>query len=104
VRKGHDLAKQGSHFGSSGTTASTAGDARMTVLELSATHSITNGNSMVMAPSRGPVIVEIVIKGVPVVAHISNNSRYTTISASVAKTFNLKRLELRSLAFRDADG
>jgi hypothetical protein len=39
---------------------------------------------------------------VPVVAHISNNSRYTTISASAARTFSLKRLEkLRSLAFRD---
>jgi hypothetical protein len=99
VSRGHDLARRGS-----GTPVSTVGDARMTVLELSATHSITNGGDfIVMAPSRGPVIVEIVIKGVPVVAHISNNSRYTTISAAVAKTFNLKRLEkLRSLAFRDA--
>jgi hypothetical protein len=73
------------------------------IVELSGTDTIASDNGIVMAPSSGPVIVEITIKGVPVVAHISNNSRYTIISASVVKTFNLKRLEkLRSLAFRDA--
>jgi hypothetical protein len=103
VLKGHDLARRGSNFTSSGTTASTVEDARMTVLELSATHNMAGDNMIVSAPSLGPVIVEIVINGVPVVAHISNNSRYTIISASVAKNFNLKRLEkLRSLEFRDA--
>jgi hypothetical protein len=81
--------------------ASTMGDACRILVELSPTLNI--GSEIVLtAPSRGPEIVEIAIKGVPVVAHISNNSRYTTISASVAKTFNLKRLEkLRSLAFKD---
>jgi hypothetical protein len=103
VIKGHELARRGSHMTSSGTTASTVGDARIWVVELSATHNMAGDNMIVSAPSRGPVIVEIVIKGVPVVAHISNNSRYTIISASVAKTFNLKRLEkLRSFEFRDA--
>jgi hypothetical protein len=106
VKKGHDLARTvmtALASSSPGTTASTAGDARRIVVELSATANIGSANFTVLAPSRGPVIVEIVIKGVPVVAHISNNSRYTTISASAAKTFNLKRLEkLRSLVFRDA--
>jgi hypothetical protein len=76
--------------------ASTMGDACRILVELSPTLNI--GSEIVLtAPSRGPEIVEIAIKGVPVVAHISNNSRYTTISASVAKTFNLKRLEKTSL-------
>jgi hypothetical protein len=85
-------------------TASTVGGAGVVVsVELSATDTVAGDNCIVMAPSRGPAIIEITIKGVPVVAHISNNSRYTTISASIVKTFNLKRLEkLRSLAFRDA--
>jgi hypothetical protein len=49
------------------------------------------------------VCVEIFIKGVPVVAHLSNNSRYTTISASVVLAFGLKRLnKLASREFRDA--
>jgi hypothetical protein len=103
VMKGHDLTRRGNPFASPDTTASADGDAHQVVLELSATHSMAGDNIMVMAPSCGPVIVEIMIKGVPVVAHVPNNSRYTTISASVAKTFNLKRLEkLRSLEFRDA--
>jgi hypothetical protein len=99
VIEGHDLARR-----TAGKIALTVGDrCKVVVLELSAILNITCYDCMVIAPSRGPVIVEIAIKGVPVVAHISNNSRYTTISASVAKTFNLKRLEkLRSLAFRDA--
>jgi hypothetical protein len=106
VKKGHNLARTFMiplASSSPGTTASTAGDARRVVLELSATHNIGSDDCTMTAPSRGPVIVEIMVKGVPVVAHISNHSRYTIISASAAKTFNLKRLEkLRSLVFRDA--
>jgi hypothetical protein len=102
VIEGHALARRDNPTDFSSTTASTVGD-RCLVVELSATYNMAGDDIMVTAPSQGPVIVEIVIKGVPVVAHISNNSRYTIISASVAKTFNLKRLEkLRSLEFRDA--
>jgi hypothetical protein len=99
VMKGQEVARRGMHFG---TTASRLENARITVVELSATHNMAGDNIIVTAPSLGPVIVEIMINGVPVVAHISNNSRYTIISATVAKTFNLKRLEnLRSFEFRE---
>jgi hypothetical protein len=74
----HDLANRGAHFGSSGTTVSTAG-MRADSTELTLTVS-QNGNSMVMA-LLAEVTVEIVIKGVPVVAHIKH-SRYTTILPS----------------------
>jgi hypothetical protein len=62
-------------------------------LELSATHSIIGDNLTIYHPMKGPACVEIKVKGVPVVAHISNNSRYTIISSAFVNTFGLKRVE-----------
>jgi hypothetical protein len=46
--------------------------------------------------------VEIWIKGVSVFARLSNNSRFTVVSASFVKNFNLKRLDrLTSQSFLD---
>jgi len=72
------------------------------ILELSATNSIFDGNNRILSPAGGPVVVEISVKGIPLLARISNNSRYTIVSKSVAKTFTLKRIEkLSSKKFRD---
>ena len=75
---------------------------RKGILELSATDSILMGNSLVMSPAGGPIVVEISVKGVPLLAHVSNNSRYTMVSKSAAKTLKLKRIaKLSSKKFRD---
>mmetsp|Transcript_29892 Transcript_29892/g.43523 ORF Transcript_29892/g.43523 Transcript_29892/m.43523 type:complete len:324 (+) Transcript_29892:484-1455(+) len=72
-------------------------------MELSSSHSITNcrefvsaenANSFVsISPKEGPVLIEIGVKGIPVVAKISNNSRYTICSPTFVKTFGLKLIE-----------
>jgi hypothetical protein len=71
-------------------------------LELSSTHSVIYHSKRLNAPRQGPAMIEIKIKGIPVIARISNNSFYTCVSASVVKIFKLKRLEnLSSSKFRD---
>ena len=71
-------------------------------IELSATNSIMTNTLMLAAPRHGPAMIEIQIKGVPVVARLSNNSFYTCISSSVVNTLRLKRLKkLSSKKFRD---
>ena len=73
------------------------------MIELSTTVSICTGDHTFIAPKDGPVIFQIAIKGVPVLAHISNNSRYTIISQSVVDNFRLKRIEkLQTKKFREA--
>jgi hypothetical protein len=73
-------------------------------LELSATQKSLAGTGLRwLTPADGPVLVQIFIKGVPVLAQISNNSRFTLISASVVKNFNLVRLSrLTSQSLQDA--
>jgi len=80
------------------------GDAPMT-LELSASVSIASEGLCQVAPKKGPAMIEISIKGVPVVASLSNKSLYTFISKSVVDTFRLKRLgNLTSNQFRCMSG
>jgi hypothetical protein len=59
-------------------------------------------NVALSCPEHGPVVVEISIAGVPVLAHVSNNTRYTMVAKSVADAFGLKRIdELTTNKMRD---
>jgi hypothetical protein len=72
------------------------------LVELSSTANVVGDSLMISAPADGPALIEISIKGVSILANLSNNSRYTVVSASVVETFKIKRLEkLRSRKFRD---
>ena len=71
-------------------------------MEMSTTYSVTSETFLMMKPGEGPVMVQIIIKGIPVMAHISNNSRYTVLSSTVVNNFALERLpKLSSAKFRD---
>ena len=72
-------------------------------IELSLTHPITTDDLALMSPAHGPVAVEIFLKGIPVMANISNNSRHTTVPSSIVRNFGLKKLEqLSTKEFHDA--
>lgn len=62
------------------------------ILEMTATHTLAGEKNVVLAPSHGPVWIEIVVKGVPILASISNNSRYTIVSPKFSETFKLKQI------------
>jgi hypothetical protein len=62
-------------------------------LELQANGPALVNNVALNCPVNGPVVVEISIAGVPVLAHISNNTRYTMVAKSVADAFGLKRID-----------
>ncbi len=63
------------------------------VVETAVTHNLFTGELLLVAPNEGPVWIDIKVKGVPVIACISNNSRYTTISSKFVETFGLKRID-----------
>lgn len=62
-------------------------------LEMTATHTICSEQHLLVSPSLGPVWIEIVVKGIPVLASVSNNSRYTIVSPKFRETFNLKQIK-----------
>ena len=65
----------------------------ISLIDLLSNEPISNGGIRYMSPKDGPVVVEIRIFGVPILAHISNHSPYTLVSKSVAESFGLKRIE-----------
>jgi len=72
-------------------------------LELTLTHPITTDDLVLMSPAHGPVAVEIFLKGIPVMANISNNSRYTTVPSSIVRNFGFEKIEqLSTKEFCDA--
>lgn len=106
ISKGHDARinkkVEGRFTGSDGRTCRLE---TPVTLELSATDTIVSDKIGYMAPCRGPVMIEIVIKGIPVLASISNNSIYTFVSKPLVETFNLKRVDtLSSNQFRTVSG
>jgi hypothetical protein len=103
VRQGYDQARQTQHMQYVGDDGRAMAIEGTISIELSATNMISTDGSVLRAPSRGPIMVEIMIKGVPIVAAVSNHSHYTSISASVVKALKLRRVEtLRSKQFTDA--
>jgi hypothetical protein len=90
VKKGHEDASNEHPMAFEGEAGFQKQSVQMNGIELSSTNSIMGATFTLTAPSLGPAMVEITIKGVPVVARLSNNSFYTCISSSVVKTFRLK--------------
>jgi RING-type zinc-finger/MYND finger len=111
VQQGHLNAKKEEEFTFTSRSSAEGGNnpqqtlqnaKTLVMIELSSTHSICSGDHTFIAPKDGPVILQISVKGVPVLAHISNNSRYTIISKSVADNLCLKRIEkLQTKKFRE---
>lgn len=62
------------------------------VLETSASKNLAMRESIAIAPKAGPVWVEIKVKGIPILASISNNSRYTIVSPKFREIFSLKKI------------
>lgn len=62
------------------------------ILETTASVTFTMEESTAIAPNAGPIWVEIKVKGIPILASISNNSRYTIVSPKFREIFNLKKI------------
>jgi len=71
-------------------------------LELLSNANVAGGSAMLTHPNEGPVAIEIIISGVLILAHISNNTRYTMVSKSVVDNFGFKRIDsLKTKKMRD---
>lgn len=63
-------------------------------VDLSAGVSIAQGSSCTYAcPESGPVCIEVSVRGMPLIARVSNRSFYTIISETVVDRLGLRRIE-----------
>ena len=66
---------------------------------------ITNGiDTTLMAPKGGPIVIPIVVKGVPVTAFISTTSYFTLLSPEFVELFGLCKVGLDSDNFKNVLG
>ena len=76
-------------------------------IELSSTFTLVGGRdnqTKIFPPQNGPVVIPIVIKGVPVLSYLSPNSFVTVVPISVVKTFGLSTKPMASNRFTSYDG
>lgn len=73
-------------------------------VELSANYDMVIGTDMFCAPKLGPVVVPIVVKNVPILASLSQNSTFTVVSKAVVRSFGLKTKPIASSEFIDLSG
>ncbi len=98
ILRGYNSAVQQTSGGFEGHTFDTgerladAFDNGHIVVETAATDNLFCDKLLLLAPNEGPVWIDVKVKGVPVIACISNNSRYTTVSSKFVETFGLKRI------------
>ncbi|CAB9522201.1 expressed unknown protein [Seminavis robusta] len=71
-------------------------------VDLAATVTLFSEQHLRMVPTKGPVYMDVMVKGIPLLARISNWSIYTLVSPSVVNQLGLRRMEsLQSQKFVD---
>ena len=73
-------------------------------LSASATMVLGTNATLLCAPKWGPVVVPIVVKNVPILASLSQNSTFTVLPKAVVRSFGLKTKPIASSEFIDLSG